>query len=249
MPNSLGVYYDSYPFPLQYEIPMEEIWNPEDIAANTKNQCLYVSDMHDKCIWEINLADHQVTKWLSNIDWPFTLSVSSDGHLLSLRDRPTQQNKQQSKRQQRCKLEIYGSEARLIRSLSLPSDIQKPLHAIQKPNGQFIILHRMMVDQETGQWTISNLAKDGQLIGNFIPKANPEGFLDWPFYMAFDSDDDRLFVADYWNHRVIMTCDSFSWSETILNGTINRPLRLFYDVKKKQLIVANSRRLDIYIES
>lgn len=237
MPNSIQVYKDRDPFPPDGEIHIEEIQNPEDIASSAKTKCLYVSDMHDKCIWEITLDDHQVTKWLSNIDWPFTLSVSSDGYLLLLRDMHAQQRNVGL-------LEIYGTEARLIRSLPLPPAIQRPLHAIQKPNGQFAIVHRLM-DRQSGQWVISHLTSAGQLIGHFIPKA--ESLLDWPFHMALDSEDDRLFVADYWNHRVIL-CDSFSGSETILKETINRPLRLYYDVKKKQLIVANAGRLDIYCE-
>jgi hypothetical protein len=240
MPNSIRVYKDEAPFHFHKEIHLEMIQNPEDIAANRETKCLYVSDMHDRCIWEIGLTpgDHKVTKWLSNIDMPFTLSMTIYNHLLLLRDNGKQPA-----------LEIYGTEATLIRGLWLPSAIQRPLHAIQKPNGQFIILHRLM-DRETGQWVISSLTNDGQLIGHFIPDSKSIGCLDWPFYMALDSEEDRLFVADYWNHRVIRS-DSFSWSEseTILTTTtIRRPLRLYYDEKKKQLIVVNSRRVDIYVE-
>lgn len=65
-------------------IDIREIKGPCDIAACQKEQCLYISDHKERCIWRIQINDYvqRPIKWLTDIEEPFTLSVSSGGCLL-----------------------------------------------------------------------------------------------------------------------------------------------------------------------
>src|SRR6218665_3225006 len=111
--SRIRVFDDRYPFRLQTEIKAEEIQDPRDIASSEKENCLYVSDYNEKCVWKITRETddtHKIIKWLKTDYWPYSMSVSRDGELLIIN-------------QLSHHLMIYGSDAELIRSIPLPRDI------------------------------------------------------------------------------------------------------------------------------
>src|SRR6218665_3782546 len=78
---------DRYPFRLQTEIKAEEINDPSDIVSSEKENCLYVSDYIQRCVWKITRETddtHKIIKWLTTDYEPRTMSVSRDGGLLML---------------------------------------------------------------------------------------------------------------------------------------------------------------------
>src|SRR6218665_332921 len=78
---------DRYPFPLQTEIKAEEIHAPSDFGSSEKENCLYVSDYIQRCVWKITRETddtHKIIKWLTTDYEPRTMSVSRDGGLLML---------------------------------------------------------------------------------------------------------------------------------------------------------------------
>ena len=94
-------------------------------------------------------GEHRLTEWLTKEAWPYTLSLSNEGHLLVLRQgEPFSQ------------LEVYSLNATLIRSLHLRQDIKKPHHVVQTSDGNFIISHQLN-KASTGPWVISQLTNDG----------------------------------------------------------------------------------------
>src|SRR6218665_3255810 len=107
-------------------------------------------------------------------------------------------------------LMIYGSDAVLIRSIHLPTDIEHPVHAVETSIGNFIILHlweekaehwSSVRAHEMSYWVVSEVTRDGQeVIQRFIP-AHEAQKLNYPRYISLDSDD-RVFVAGRWNERV-----------------------------------------------
>src|SRR6218665_1311378 len=117
--SRIRVFDDRYPFRLQTEIKAEEINGPSDIGSSEKENCLYVSDFAEKCVWKITRETddtHKIIKWLT-IDYsPRAMSVTRNGELLMI-NRETHH------------LMIYGSDAELIRSIPLPGDIRRPQKA------------------------------------------------------------------------------------------------------------------------
>ena len=121
--NIILVFEDRPPFNLQKEIKIKEIHHPWDIGSSENEDCLYISDYLEKCVWKITREiDNQdkVMKWLTTDYQPWTLSVSGDGQLMLINDSSHS-------------LMIYGSDAELIRSIRLPQYIVKPNHAVETP--------------------------------------------------------------------------------------------------------------------
>src|SRR5688572_8609749 len=125
------IFEDRNPFQVYKNVQLREISDFQHVVSSDKFKCLYISEWQKKCIWKLNADDCRVSQWLPIVSGPITLSVSNDGHLLLLRDDG-----------QMTKLEIYGSDAKIIRSISVSSDITSPVHVIQESNGQFIIIHQ-----------------------------------------------------------------------------------------------------------
>ena len=134
-------------------------------------------------------GEHRLTKWLTNIFYIDTLTMSTEGHLLVLR---------RSESSTQNSLEIYSLNATLIRRLHLPQVVKDSCHVVQTSEGNFLLLHRL--NNELGEpVVISKLTNDGQLIHRFIPR-NKSDELVMPYYLSLDSDNNRLFVADMYKN-------------------------------------------------
>jgi len=133
--------------------------------------------------------------------------------------------------------------------------MQMPLHAVETPSEHFIILHSHKQDvvgetaQSRQKWketfTVSKVTRDGRLVvRRFVPQ-NETQELNHPCYLALDSDD-RVFVADGENERVILLNSDLNWIRSICwtkdenDAEISMPHRLCYDKVEKQLIVAGN---------
>jgi len=257
-PNVIFVFEDRNPFRLQKKIKITEIKYLWDMVSSEKENCLYVTDYDKKCIWKITREtddQHKISKWLTTDYDPWTLSVFSDDQLLVVDALSSI-------------LMIYGSDAELIRSIQLPGYIIDPCHAVETSNGNLFILHTSLcmdevidmgnfisgVEQKHRQWKarfdVSELTRDGQLvIRRFIP-SNEIQQLKHPCYLLIDSDD-RVFVADRYNDRVIILDSDLKWNRILCptkekaETRILSPWRLCYDEKKKQSIVVGNG-VDVY---
>ena len=127
--SRIRVFQDRYPFRLQTDIKADDIKRPIDIGSSEEENCLYVIDDDENCVWKITKeADdqHKLIKWLT-IDYKsYTLSVSRDGELLMINHSSH-------------RLMIYRSDAQLVRSIPLTADIKNPWHAVEKSIGNFIV--------------------------------------------------------------------------------------------------------------
>lgn len=244
-PHSVLVFEDWNPFHLKKKIEVNEIQEVCDVRPSEKGNCLYISDPRDKCIWKLTREagdQHKYVKWLTTNYTPKTLSVSSDGQLVVVS-------------KAKSVLTIYGPDAELIRSIPLPPDIKNPIHAVETSVGNFNILHEWKEEEEgesgsssgtkREMWTVSELTRDGQMVTRrFIPSDKTQQ-LNSPRYLSLDSDD-RVFVADYWNHAVILLESDLKWKQIICptnekeEKKIRWPHRLCYDEENKQLIVAGN---------
>lgn len=221
-------YEDQNPFNLQKTIQTTpRIPDPWDIVSSELLNCLYVTDQGSQCIWKILPEDSQLTVWLNHLENLSTISVSSNGCVLLIKD--TRKSTQ---------LELYGSDAKLFRAYTLQNEIKCPIHAIQKPGGEFIVAHRWR--DVSGPWTISQLDQDGKMINYFKP-VDTEPELNFPCYFSADPRAFRLFVADIENNQVIMfNSNTLRCCKVLLteeNDEIYHPWRICFNVKEGQLIV------------
>src|SRR6218665_3599597 len=128
----IRVYEDRYPFRLNKDMELEEMKFPFHIVSSEKKNCLYVSDYDEKRVWKITREtddQHKIIKWLTTDYAPWALSVPRDGELLMIN-------------RSSHSLMIYGSDAELIRSITLTRDINYPHHAVETSIGNFIIVDR-----------------------------------------------------------------------------------------------------------
>lgn len=229
-PNSVAVFSGQTPFDLLETIEIADIRKPEDIGASQKDACLYISDSGNKCLWK--RTKDQLVMWLSNVDWPFTLSVSGDGHVLIAR------------KGQPSVMELYGHDSVLIQCISMPTDIIDPLHGVQTTTGNLVISHWWRDSVTEG---VCELTLGGQVVRRFIGKDKSQE-LNFPRYLALDTDD-RTFVTDFDDNRVIMLDSDLGWIRVLLTkgeDAIEYPERLCFDKKKKQLMVGHVDGVDVY---
>lgn len=229
-PSSLAVFRGQSPFDLLETVDIAVIRKPEDIGASQRDVCLYISDSGGKCIWK--KTRDQPMMWLSNVDWPFTLSVSGEGQVLIAR------------KGQPSVMELYGHDSVLVQCISMPTDIIDPLHCVQTTTGNLIVSHWWRDSVTEG---VCELTCDGQIVRRFIGNGKSQE-LTFPRYLTLDSDD-RIFVTDFDDNRVVMLDSDLSWIRVLLTkdvDAIEYPERLFFDKKKKQLMIGHVDGVDVY---
>ena len=247
-PRVIRIFHGRSPFCFLEEIGIKEMEDPKDIQSIDKENCLYVSDQREKCVWKITRQtdyQHIVIRWLTLDYAPHCLSVSRNGHLLLVTAWSSI-------------LDIYGSDAELLRLIHLPRDIEDSIHAVETSMGNFVILHQCMETEEELEsrpngrskkwaWTVSEFTREGQMVRRFIP-LNETQKLKNPRYITLDSND-QVFVTDTGNDRVILLDPDLKWNRILCSSNdehheeeeeetkIRRPLRSYYDERQKQLIV------------
>ena len=280
--NLIRVYEDRYPFRLKKDMEIEEFKFSFHIVSSENENCLYVSDYKENCVWKIIREtddQHKIIKWGTTDCNSWTLSVLRDGELLMIN-------------RSSHSLMIYGPDAELIRSIPLTRDINKPYHAVETSIGNFIIIDRhhemqreedgkkdedkdedggedavVMKEMKNTKWLkskegkgesnrrslemksyIIELTRDGQMVVcRFIPSDETQQLNDCK-YLLIDSDD-RIFVADEGNDRVILLDSDLKWNQILCQRkkdeeeqNIRWPYSLFCDEEMKRLIVCGYLR-------
>src|SRR6218665_3588167 len=143
-PPAIRVFQNRNPFRLNAKIDIGEfLEDANDIGSSDEENCIFVLDSKEKCVWRIarQTGDHHKFLNLQSIhffQWPSKLSVSCDGQRLLLLTR--------------WSLNIYevfepeGTTQESISTVELPSDIESPLHAVETSSGHFVIVHRLKQD-------------------------------------------------------------------------------------------------------
>jgi hypothetical protein len=234
-PYRIDVYENENNFHFIRSIPLNIEW-PYGIVYSNKSKCVYIAD-RSCCIWMMpTTGEHRLTKWLIGLTSPYRISLSNEGNLLLLRG-----NNYSSPSQ----LEIYSLNATLIRRIQLAPEIKTPNQVVQTPGGNFIILHTLN-NKITGPWVISQLTSDGQLLNHqFIP-TNQTDYLSGSIHYISLANNNRLFVADSQNDRVIvLNANDLTWSQILkVEGRkeIRDPFTIYFDADKKHLFVLENHR-------
>src|SRR6218665_1387976 len=216
------------------------------MVSSEKENCLYIFEGWNQCIWKIKKGINDqftIAKWLTTDYKPMALSVSCDGQLLVVKVPSST-------------LMVYGSEAELITSIQLQNDIVNPRHAVETSIGNFIILHqcvqedrRMMGSRGNTlglRWVVSEVTRDGQMVIRRFSPSNDSQELNAAEYILLDSDD-RVFVADTRNDRVVLLNSNLKWNRILCQSRvfeekqeehrIPRPWKLCYDEDNKEVFV------------
>jgi len=234
---------DRTPFRLLKEIKIKEIGLPWDIASSEKENCLYISDNSEQCVWKITIEKddrHIVIQWLTTDYDPRTLSVSSDGQLLLINDSSHS-------------LMIYGSDAEFIRSIPLPGHNTFHYHAVETSIGNFVVTHTDYklrtveekvekndlalekvehtnrsdrIDGKVGsnwiRWdtmlVVSELNRDGKTVMRRCIDPNERRHLDhYGYDLSLDSDD-RIFMTNSHHNRVGFLDSGLRWNRILYSA-------------------------------
>lgn len=203
---------DSIPYDLLMITVAEEIAEPRDMVGVEDTNTLYVPDFRNKCIWKIDMDNSKVEIWLSELPAVYSLSVANNNHLLVLRLFKGLRF-----------FEIYQQDAKLVRSFSLPKDFLWPFHAIQKPNGEFIVSHNV---KERYRQCVSFLSIDGHIISQFrlretVGFEDVQHFSDDSIFYNFAVDmfDGDVYMLDFYTMDWDLTDLSFNTSNSSEEST------------------------------
>jgi hypothetical protein len=185
---------------------------------------LYVADWVSGCVWKVK-TDHKVDKWLEGVGSVWSLSVTSEGHIVVL---------VRGGGRGRGRVDIYDTDGVKLSSLQLPPDIEAPWHVVQTVNKSFIVCHGGLIDTELHR--VCEVNNEGVLVKSYGGSRGSELRLNRPVYIALDSEE-RVFVADFNNHRVLLLDKQLNIQRVLLTWSSDRPGRLFYDRETTQLIV------------
>lgn len=247
--HDIYVFEGQDPFCLQKKLDISYSKRPYDLQSCEKENCIFVSDSRINCIFRVTRETGE-EKPLKLVDHdPRNLSVSSDGQVLVInRSQPT------------C-LTIFRPGAKHFRSIELPRDVGYPvIHAVETSTGNFIILSRLEKIEEkklsVGTDRIKNgiceVTGDGQTVIRRLIPSSEMLMLNSNSYLALD-DDDRVFVADNGNGRVILLDFDLTWNrilcpvkEETKETKMLCPNTLYFDKDKKQLIVGGVFGVNVY---
>jgi len=159
-----------------------------DMTSCVRHKCLYMSDHHNSCIHRYELASSATSKW-SVPGTPSGLSVTPSGNLLVTCREPNKL------------VELSVDSGECVREIARQSDIEEPWHSVQLTTGQFVVchgllfgLHQVCVVGDDGKVTRSHGGQPGSDVGQ----------LNSPRHLAVDKDSQFIFVADCYNHRVVL---------------------------------------------
>ena len=152
-----------------------------DIAACSRNICLYLSDSNDPSIHRVNLG--RTKKW-PVANYPHGLLVNANHNVLAacLTEK---------------KLQEYTTDGRLVREICLPAGSPQPWHAVQLSTGDYVVSHY----ESPG--VVNVVAVDGRLLCSYQPSRSSDvGPMKYARRLAVTKHDDVLF-ADEHNNRIL----------------------------------------------
>jgi len=127
-------------------VPDTAGYNFVDMVACQQNQCLYFANSPDKRVHRLELQN-RATQW-SVEDEPSSLSLNRDHNLLVICPAVRQ-------------IKEYSSEGKIVREVELPTDLLRPLHAVQLRRGEFVVCHGDLAD---GLHRVCTVSADGSQI-------------------------------------------------------------------------------------
>jgi len=218
---------------IQLKMRDQEYWFL-DIASCIKQSCLYINDCLKKCVWRVTVEDTTQTwdEWINTAgQWYVkTLSITSDGKLLMIGGKP-------------ARLDVYGLDSSLERTIPLSGEIDEPRHAMQVESGNYIISYGWYASPRRG---VCEVTETGHVIHSYVFHREVSDLPVRPIHIAVDNLN-RVYVVDWVNEQVLFLDSKLSSSTVLLskrqlNGGF--PRRIMY--RDDKLIITNDKEVHVY---
>jgi len=205
-----------------------------DMTSCVRHKCLYASDWANSCIHRYDLSSKvgAIKKWIASghiSKWsvpgqPLGLSVTRGrcNLLVACNEKPSKL------------VELHADSGQPVREITLQSDIEWLHHAVQLTTGQHVVchgwgddtLHRVCLVDVEGRVTRSYGGQCGRGVGQ----------LNLPCHLAVDEDSQFIFVADYYNDRVVLLSPTLEFVREFSEG-LSDPRRLYFHQTTRRLFV------------
>ena len=247
--SKVYVFQDKTPFSEleKEEIYIEEMKDPHDMATYPKNSIIIISELENKKQWRIKLSMKDSEGYALDgepkscvIDGePRRISVTPKGFLLVV-----------VKREINYSMEFYSflTEGPVSSfSLSMPTDAEAVWHAVELPNGNFIVSYQY----KDSSVSLNEVSSDGKTQLRTLPSIESiTPYTSWnPLHLAID-EHGQVLIADYervdTGYRVFITNSTLTTMQVLLandgeiqigEDRINRATRLCYLPNKHRLLV------------
>ena len=231
--DAIRVFEDLEPFNRVTELTIPGMKSLVDIAACHNFMCLYVTDRERACVWRLDI-DHKASVIVPNIASPYTLSVSGEGNIVTVRwGNPSS-------------VDIYGPDALLNYMITLDPTVVLPYHAVQTSNRTIVLSHG---GKGNRTHRVLELSLEGETLRSYPANNQVDGNLNCPVHLALDGDN-RVFVADFYNGIVILLRNHLELDRLLVvepRDGVRRPSRLCYLADRKMLFLVNGNKsVDIY---
>jgi len=239
--------YDSVTLNVCRRWTLNELIDPYDLAACSRNKCLYIFDCKrfekSRKILRVDAGGKLIKKWSTGDNWGFGLSVTYESNIiLTVFDKN--------------KLNEYSSDGQLIREIILSSHagISYPFKAIKLTNGHFVVSHGYDDNDELHR--VCAVDVNGKLKKTFGGKLGSTiGKMHYPVDLSVDGNG-FVMVADRLNSRVLLLDSDLKFTREILSKDkhgLRRPWKILQDKSNGRLFVAdnelNNNRIVVFDSS
>jgi len=195
-------------------------WN--DLTSSILYNCLYVADCAKKLIRALELGG-SVQHW-DVPECPYGVSVTPDNVLLV------------TCADSRQLLELSLDDGEWLRRVDLSSDIQRPLHAVKRTTGHYVVSHSSARGLP-GQHRVCVVDSVGSVLHSYGAQAGSGvGRLDWPCHLTMDNEE-FVFVADSSNKRIMLLSRAMQSVREYV-GSLSHPRRLHLERATRRLYVS-----------
>jgi len=221
--------YDVISYRLQRCLTVPDAKGFADMTSCEHYHCVYISDPRIECIHRVDVQG-AATRWPVN-DEPWGLSVNAAHSLLVACHRVR-------------KIKEFSSHGNLLRELTLPDDVTSPWCGIQLTNGQLVVCHGDVGDALNRVCMIS--AGGRHIVHSHGGQPGSDtGQYNVPYHLAVDNNE-FVFVVDFLNRRVTLLSPTLHYVRQVVSSDKLKgyPCRLYLDVQRRRLYVADNERKD-----
>ena len=221
--NQVAVYsINDYQLLRHLDVPGYTPDNASHMTSCVRHKCLYVSDGDNSCIHRYQLASSATSKWTVS-GKPLGLSITPSGNLLvTCEGEPDKL------------IELRADSGQHVREVELPSAIVFPWHSVQVPSGQYVLCHGVY---ERGLHRVCAVGDDGQVTRSYGGQRGSDvGRLHIPCHLAVDEDSQFVFVADMWNHRVVLLTPTLQFVRYVIEQRAHARRQYFHQSTRRLFV-------------
>jgi len=199
-----------------------------DMTFCRRNSCLYLIDWVVRSIFRAEIEGvKEIIDWSTEGEFG-GLSASGDGSVV-LAGHETNSLKE------------YTTWGTLIRTVKLKSDVGeviRPWHAVKLASEMFVASHGSSSD--TALHRVCLVDSGGQIVKSFGGLRGRGNNSLWGPYHLCMTDENRLFIADCNNGRIVVLDENLEFLSEI-SGSLRKPRRICLDKPSNKLFVTDNR--------